>query len=124
MDHILQFGPLNAEKAGPPMQLGGFLSIIFGTLGHPEMYRTAFKTCGFYNMWMAKAFKRMGGPCVLNMRRPILLSLAEHIMGAAVGRPSPNGAGSLRPPAQFNMTLCSTGWLSQYDICDLEQPET
>ena len=26
-------------------------------------YRPAFKTCGFDNMWMPNAFKRMGGQC-------------------------------------------------------------
>ena len=33
--------------------------------------------------------------------------LAEHIMGAASGRPSPNGAGGLRPPAPFReFSMC------------------
>jgi hypothetical protein len=34
-------------------------------------------------MWMANAFKIMAGQCVENMRRPMRLILAEHIMGAA-----------------------------------------
>ena len=36
------------------------------------------------------------------------LTLAEHIMGAASGRLSPNGAGGLRPPAPFGESImCS-----------------
>ena len=33
---------------------------------------------GFYNMWMANAFKRMGCQCCSNMARPRLSILAEH----------------------------------------------
>ena len=52
-------------------------------------------------MWMANAFRKLGGQYFKNMQRPMLLILAEHIMGAAFGRPSPNVAGGLRPPAPF-----------------------
>ena len=48
-------------------------------------YRAAFKTCGSCNMQMVSAFKRMGGQCFYNMRRPMPLILAEHIMRAASG---------------------------------------
>ena len=38
----------------------------------------------------------------------MLLILAEHIMGAASGRPSPNGASGLRPLAPFGeFIICS-----------------
>ena len=33
---------------------------------------------GVYNMWMANALKIMDGQCFENMRRPMLLILAEH----------------------------------------------
>jgi hypothetical protein len=67
-------------------------------------YRAALKTCGFYNMWMAHAFIRKGSQCFQDMRRPMLLVLAEHIMGTA----SPNGAGRLRPPAPLGeFIMCS-----------------
>ena len=48
---------------------------------------------GFYNMWMANVFEKMGGQCFQIVRRPMLLILVEHMMGAASRRPSPNGAG-------------------------------
>lgn len=46
-------------------------------------------------MWMVNAFKIMGDQCFLNMRRPILLILAEHMMN------SQKEAGGQRPVAPF-----------------------
>ena len=64
--------------------------------------RAAFKTCGFHNAWMAKAFQRMDSQCFQNMRRPMLCILAAHIIRAASVRPSPNGAGGRE------FIMCST----------------
>ena len=54
---------------------------------------------------MANDFERMVGQCFENTRRPNLLTLAEHIGGAASGQPSPNAAGGLR--LHFGKTLCA-----------------
>ena len=62
---------------------------------------------GFYNMSTANVFKIMGGQCFENMRRPMLLILAEHIMEAVSGRPSPNGAGGFRRRPNLGHSLCA-----------------
>ena len=67
------------------------MSCILCPLHH--LHRASFKTCGFCNMWMAKAFNRMVGQSFYNMWRPMPLILAEHMMVATSGCPSPNGAG-------------------------------
>ena len=71
-------GQAQALEAGP--QPGAALSLAPGLVQHPWVrahaaragpgpckrpvsYRAAFKTCGLSNMWMANAFKRMGGQC-------------------------------------------------------------
>ena len=57
---------------------------------------------------MANAFRTSGWPMLLILAEANAFIPAEYIMRAASGRPSPNGAGGLRPLAPFGeFIICS-----------------